>query len=743
MNCFTVALAGNPNVGKSTVFNSLTGMHQHTGNWPGKTVESAIGYFDCFGIRCKMVDLPGTYSLLSHSQEEEIARDFICFEKPDCIVVVCDATCLERNLNLALQIIEITDRVILCVNLMDEAQKFGISLNLEKLSRFLGVPVIGTSARSNKGIDLLKKAISDMAKNATAKEKSADAPERKIVLYPDAIEKGIELILPYIEQVYTGSISSRWISLRLLSHDYELIEHINNRLRNKDFCFIGVAGASGITDNTDDFNEAPRMLAAALRLAQPPEDAPDIIVESIFRSASTAASAATASQDGVGEVLACGDETGAVQSKSSSKNGTEHFGDKSRFRKRNKRLDRIFTGKITGIPIMLLLLCVVLWITIEGANYPSAWLSKILLGFEGKISSGLNAIGCPNGLRSFLCEGVYRVVAWVVSVMLPPMAIFFPLFTILEDFGYLPRVAFNLDRFYKKSGACGKQSLTHCMGFGCNAVGVTGCRIIDSPRERLIAILTNCFAPCNGRFPMIITVISVFFAVSSTKQINSALSSVIVSAVIVVGIFMSLIASVFLSKTFLKGEPSSFAMELPPYRTPQFGKVIVRSFFDRTFFVLGRAITTAVPAGALIWILTNVRAGSENMSLFEIFADFLEPLGNLMGLDGVILIAFILGFPANEIVFPLIIMGYTASGSLAEIGSIEAVRELLVSKGWTPLTAVCVIVFALMHWPCATTCMTIKKETGSFKWTLLGVLLPTLCGVVCCMVINFVAIMMI
>lgn len=729
MNCFTVALAGNPNVGKSTVFNSLTGMRQHTGNWPGKTVESAVGYFDCFGIHCRMVDLPGTYSLLSHSQEEEIARDFICFEQPDCVVVVCDATCLERNLNLALQIIEITDRVIVCVNLMDEAKKFGISLDLDKLSQILGVPVVGTSARSNKGIDLLKKAIFDMAEQSSEHvEASADHTVRKVVLYPDEIEKGIELISPYVEQVYTGSVNSRWIALRLLSRDYELIECINDKLRNKDNCFVGFFA---------EHNEAPRMLAAALRLAQPPEDASEIIVESIFCRASAAASAVAGSQGGVGETLASGAKSG--DGKKVVKTAIGQSAEKNKLKARNMRFDKIFTGRFTGIPIMLLLLCVVLWITVEGANYPSAWLSEILLGFESKISSGLNAIGCPEGLQSFLCEGVYRVVAWVVSVMLPPMAIFFPLFTILEDFGYLPRVAFNLDRFYKKSGACGKQSLTHCMGFGCNAVGVTGCRIIDSPRERLIAILTNCFAPCNGRFPMIITVISVFFAVFSSEHTNSALSAAIVSLVIVAGIFMSLIASSFLSKTFLRGEASSFAMELPPYRTPQFGKVIVRSFLDRTFFVLGRAITAAAPAGALIWILTNVRAGAENMSLFEILADLLDPIGNLMGLDGVILIAFILGFPANEIVLPLIIMGYTASGSLAEAGSIESVRELLMSNGWTSETAVCVIVFALMHWPCATTCMTIKKETGSFKWTLVGVLLPTLCGLVCCMAVHLIA----
>jgi len=718
MSEITVTLAGNPNVGKSTVFNALTGMRQHTGNWPGKTVECAKGSFSCFGTQYTLVDLPGTYSLLSHSPEEEIARDFICFEKPDCVVVVCDATCLERNLNLVLQILEITDRVIVCVNLMDEAEKFGIVPDLEKLSQILGVTVIGTSARSKKGLEALKKAIYYAVQLSGGASSGESAPP---VVYTDEIEKNIELIKPYTEAVYGNTVNGRWIALRLLSRDYELIEGLNKKLRNK--YFVGAQ------------SDAPQMLAAALKVAQPPEDASEIIVQSIFRRASAAASQAygrTPSHDSAEAASACG-------------GGTEHGTDGgnaqesapcSKLRKRNRRLDKIFTGKLTGIPIMLLLLCLVLWITIEGANYPSAWLSEILLGFENTISSGLKAIGCTEWLRSFLCEGVYRVVAWVISVMLPPMAIFFPLFTILEDLGYLPRVAFNLDKYYKRSGACGKQSLTHCMGFGCNAVGVTGCRIIDSPRERLIAILTNCFAPCNGRFPMIITILSVFFAIFSSKHVNSILSAAIVSIVIVAGVFASLIASKFLSKTFLKGEPSSFAMELPPYRTPQVGKVIVRSFLDRTFFVLGRAITAAAPAGAIIWVLTNVRAGTENMSLFEIFADVLDPLGQLMGLDGVILMAFILGFPANEIVLPLIIMGYTASGSLAATGSIESVRELLLSNGWNYVTAICVIIFALMHWPCATTCMTVKKETGSLKWMLIGILLPTVCGIACCITVN-------
>ena len=351
-----------------------------------------------------------------------------------------------------------------------------------------------------------------------------------------------------------------------------------------------------------------------------------------------------------------------------------------------------------------------------------------------KLHALLEAAGSPAPLTGALMDGVYRVLTWVVSVMLPPMAIFFPLFTLLEDFGYLPRVAFNLDHSFQKAGACGKQALTMCMGFGCNAAGVTGCRIIDSPRERLIAAVTNNFVPCNGRFPTIISIISMFFLGSIAAPLDSVLSAVLLALLIALAVGITFAVSRLLSKTILKGIPSSFTLELPPYRRPQIGKVIIRSIFDRTLFVLGRAAAVAAPAGLLIWLTANIYIGGE--SIFAHCAGFLDPAARLFGMDGIILLAFILGFPANETVLPIILMGYLATGTLTELGSTEVMRELLTANGWTWVTAVCVILFSLFHWPCSTTCITIKKETGSLKWALLSVALPTAVGLAICFIVN-------
>lgn len=317
------------------------------------------------------------------------------------------------------------------------------------------------------------------------------------------------------------------------------------------------------------------------------------------------------------------------------------------------------------------------------------------------------------------------------------MAIFFPLFTLLEDIGYLPRIAFNLDKYFRRSGACGKQALTMAMGFGCNAAGVTGCRIIDSPRERLIAILTNNFVPCNGRFPTLISIITMFFTASAAGAIQSGLSALILLAVILTGVLMTLLVSWILSRTVLKGVPSSFALELPPYRRPQIGKVIIRSIFDRTVFVLGRACAVAAPAGLLIWVLANFSVGGETI-LFHL-SEFLQPLGNILGMDGVILLGFILGFPANEIVIPVIIMCYMSAGTIMEMENMQTLKVLLTDNGWSWITALCTMIFVLFHFPCSTTCLTIKKETGSLKWTAAAVILPTACGAVICFIIASLA----
>ena len=382
---------------------------------------------------------------------------------------------------------------------------------------------------------------------------------------------------------------------------------------------------------------------------------------------------------------------------------------------------------------MILLLMGIFWLTITGANYPSKLLSDGLFYIQDQLLALAQSLNAPDWLTGSLILGVYRVLAWVVSVMLPPMAIFFPLFTLLEDFGYLPRVAFNLDRHFKKCCACGKQALTMCMGFGCNAAGVIGCRIIDSKRERLIAILTNSLVPCNGRFPTILSLITMFFVGFGIGLKNSLLSAAMLTFVILFGILMTFAVSWMLSKTLLRGEPSSFTLELPPYRKPQIGKVVVRSIFDRTLFVLARAVAVAAPAGLIIWILANNTIGGQ--SILAHCTQFLDPFGRLIGMDGVIIMAFILGFPANEIVVPIILMCYLSTGTLLELDDLSQLHALLVQNGWTWVTAVCVMLFSLLHWPCSTTCLTIKKEAGGWKWAALAVAIPTALGILACFLV--------
>jgi ferrous iron transport protein B len=679
----TVALAGNPNVGKSTVFNSLTGLNQHTGNWPGKTVANARGKFRYRDKGYILVDIPGTYSLMASSSEEEIARDFICFGEPDAVVVVADATCLERNLNLVLQTMEITDNVVLCVNLMDEAKKKGIRINLALLSERLGIPVVGTSARSGKGLDTLMEAV----RGVTGGGRTA-APLR--IVYDDKIERAVSALESRVDGIIREGGRSRWLALKLLEGDSSLLASLKAYL-----------GCDVLRDVT-----IARALAEARDLLEnagiTSERYRDLVVSGIVRTCERICRDAVTFE-------------------------------KRDYARRDRRIDKILTSKLTGIPIMILMLFGVFWLTITGANYPSGWLADGLFWIEARLSDFFIWISAPEWLRGVVVEGIYRTLAWVVSVMLPPMAIFFPLFTLLEDSGYLPRVAFNLDNFFRKACAHGKQALTMCMGFGCNAAGVVGCRIIDSPRERLIATITNNFVPCNGRFPTLIAIITMFFAGAVGGAFQSVVSTLTLTAVIVLGVAMTVFISKLLSKTILKGLPSSFNLELPPYRRPQIGKVIVRSILDRTLFVLGRAVVVAAPAGLIIWILANIHVG--DLSLLAHCAGFLDPFARLMGLDGFILMAFILGFPANEIVVPIIIMSYMATGSILELESLSDLHALFVNNGWTWLTAVCVMLFSLMHWPCGTTCITIKKETQSLKWTAVSFAVPTLTGIVACMIV--------
>ena len=593
-----IALLGNPNVGKSTLFNALTGLRQHTGNWPGKTVSNAEGSFSYKNKNYNIIDLPGIYSLNAYSEEEEIARDFLKTKDIDIILIVVDATSLERNLSLILETKKIKDNIIVCLNLLDEAKKKNITINIKKLEKELELPVIGMSARNKIGIKELLEKIDTYKYQKLEKEIISNIPKKSHTIYQ-----------------------------------------------------------SCVTENKTNYNS------------------------------------------------------------------------------KTIKIDKILTSKKYGFPIMLLTLGFILWLTIIGANYPSELLHNFLFAIYDKLFILANTLNIHPTITDFFLNGIYKVVAWVISVMLPPMAIFFPLFTLLEDLGYLPRIAFNLDKVFKKCGAHGKQSLTMCMGYGCNACGVIGCRIIKSKKEKLIAILTNVFAPCNGRFPTLIAIISIFLITTSNNKFTSSIiSALILLGFILFSILINLLISKILSKTILKGTSSTFTLELPPYRKPKILSTITRSILDRTIFVLGRAIYITIPAGIIIWLLTNITINNNNILSYII--SFLEPVGNLIGLDGSIIVAFLLGLPANEIVMPILLMTYSNLGTITDYNSLFELKNILINQGWTIITAISFLIFTICHFPCGTTIMTIKKETGSIKWTLLAIIIPTLTGFVLCLLIS-------
>jgi ferrous iron transport protein B len=738
---FVVALAGNPNTGKSTVFNALTGLRQHTGNWPGKTVARAEGGFHAGDSDYKLVDLPGTYSLLATSFDEEIARDFILFGKPDVTVVVVDATRLERNLNLALQVMEITDRVVICLNLIDEAERRGLTVDHRRLARDLGVPVVPTAARYDKGLDELIQAISEVASGAVVCK-----PLRVGGRSPQ-LRRAVTALAAKIEEELPGLPNPQWVALRLLDGDERLFEAVRSGellqlrddfsepagepsparskgdssepavappgLRDDSVEPSGAVAKGSVSEDHEPDAEAILALASELRWQVGP-DFHQALMEGIYTEAARLESRAVTRSD-----------------------------EQPRF-DLDRAIDRLVTSRTFGIPIMLALLTLVFWITIAGANVPSKMLATLLIDNVWVwLRDGAASLGVPWWISGFFIDGMYLATAWVISVMLPPMAIFFPMFTLLEDFGYLPRVAFNLDRSYSRAGAHGKQALTAVMGFGCNAAGVIATRIIDSPRERLIAIITNNFSLCNGRWPTQILIASIFIGSLAPAYLGGFLSALAVVSVAVLGILLSFVTSWFLSRTILRGEVSTFHLELPPYRPPRVLQTLYTSLIDRTIYVLWRAIVFALPAGAVIWLISNIEVA--DVSLAHHLVGLLDPLGVLIGLSGIILLAYVVAIPANEIVIPTILMltvlvtgmaGFTdGAGIMFELDSTSATAQVLQAGGFTLLMAVNLMLFSLVHNPCSTTIYTIYKETGSAKWTAVASLLPVAMGLAICFVV--------
>lgn len=675
------ALAGNPNVGKSSLFNRLTGLCRHTGNWSGKTVDLSLGSFSVSDSEiCDIVDLPGTYSLYAHSEEERVSRDYICFSDAEKIVVVADASYLERNLILALDICEAKENVVLVLNLMDEAEKSGLCIDLERLSQMLSVPVIPASAKTGMGLDEIKRTIT----NDSIASVSTPIPR-------SVAQAAINIVCQTIESIgKTNKLSAHWLAVKFLENDADFVSQIAFHLAyTPDELFM-------IDDAIDRANEILEKSGFA------PDAFPDYAAECVIKRAREIAGA-------------------CVQRKTKEKQTL------------TPKLDRYVLGKYTAYPIMLALFALILWLSAVGANYPSDLLFRAFSFVGDRLSYLMRDL--PESIRAPLLDGVYLVLTWVVSVMLPPMAIFFPLFTLAEDFGLLPRIAFCLDEPFRRSGSCGKQPLAMCMGLGCNCTGIIGSRIIDSDRERLLSVLTNSFVPCNGRLPLLITLSSLLF-IGLSVHLRGVLSATILMLFILLSVFVTMIVCRLLSGAFLKGGRSSITLELPPYRIPNVGQVLVRSVLDRTLRVLGRSVLVAAPAGLVIWLLSNLTfCGRTPLSLFN---TLLDQIGTFLGMDGTILSAFVLGMPANEIVLPIILMSYNGCTLLTQTPSLSNLFAVLTNNGWTSKTIVCTAVFCLFHFPCAPALITVFKETHSKMAAIMSVAVPLTVGATLCMLLSLV-----